>query len=235
MPNSSSAAGLELAAPVPLPEAVYRELRTAILNGVYRPGQILRQEELAQQLGVSRAPLREALPRLEAEGIVVLRPRRGYSVVSLKADEITEIFELRGLIEEKATFIATQKRTAEDIARVRDLRERMRRADVGTPAGLGQWFELHYEFHDCLLAPSGRRHFRRMVESLRAVVEPYLRVEIGLTGDVRQAEEEHDGLVDAFAAGDAARMALLTAEHVRHTADRLLRGLADGAAGARTA
>ena len=73
-----------------LPEVVYRQLREAILNGLYRPAQVLRQEELAARLGVSRAPLREALPRLEADGLVVSSPRRGYSVRSLEPEEIAD-------------------------------------------------------------------------------------------------------------------------------------------------
>ena len=66
-----------------LPTMVYNKVREAILNGVFGPGQMLRQDEVASKLGVSRSPLREALPRLEADGIVVLHPRRGYAVASL--------------------------------------------------------------------------------------------------------------------------------------------------------
>jgi len=212
---------------VSLPETVYREVRRAILNGVLQPGQILRQEELARRFGVSRAPLREALPRLEAEGIVVLHPRRGYSVVSLDPDEIEEIFELRTIIEERAAYLAASRRTADDVARLTDLLERMTSIIPADPADIAHWSELNFEFHDCLFAASGKRHFRRLVGSLRAAVEPYIRVEVHMTGELDEAQEEHAQLVEAFAAGDAPRVASLTRAHCEHTARRLLQGLAD--------
>src|ERR1700737_928702 len=71
-----------------------------ILSGAFPPGLVLRQEELSRRFGASRVPLREAMPRLEVEGLVVLRPRRGYAVRSLERSEIREIFELRAVVEE---------------------------------------------------------------------------------------------------------------------------------------
>lgn len=226
--QSTETIELQPAERIPLPETVYRQLKRAIANGVFRPGEMLRQEDLAQRLGVSRAPLREALPRLEAEGIVVLNPRRGYSVVSLDPEEIREIFELRALIEEKTVHTATRLRTDEDISRLLELTDRMDTLP-GRQGGLGAWFEMHARFHDALIAPSGRRHFVRAVTGLRAVVEPYIRVEIGFTGDVAQAQKEHRLLAKAFAAGDADTVARLTREHIEHTAKRLLSGLAASA------
>ncbi len=222
--QSTEMIDLQPAQRLPLPETVYRQLKRAIVNGVFRPGEILRQEDLAQRLGVSRAPLREALPRLEAEGIVLLSPRRGYSVVSLDPQEIREIFELRALIEEKTVHVATRLRSEADVARLTELVSAMD-AVPDSEGGLVSWFEMHARFHDALVEPSGRRHFVRAVTGLRAVVEPYIRVEVGLTGDVAQAQQEHRIIAAAFAAGDADRVARLTHQHIEHTAQRLLSGL----------
>src|SRR5690348_17564342 len=79
----------------PLPEIIYRQLRMDILGGKFKPGQVLRQEELARMFNASRVPLREAMSRLHADGLVVQRPRRGYAVTMLEAHEIVEVFELR--------------------------------------------------------------------------------------------------------------------------------------------
>src|SRR5271168_2238460 len=106
---------------VSLPEAVYRSVRDAILNGVFAPGQMLRQEEVAARLGVSRSPLREALPRLEAEGMVVLHPRRGYAVISLDPTEIAELFDLRILLEAELARHAVERRQPHDVERVRTI------------------------------------------------------------------------------------------------------------------
>src|SRR5690554_787714 len=199
-----------------LPEAVYRRLRAAILNGVYKPGQMLRQEELARSLGVSRAPLREALPRLEAEGVVVQLPRRGYAVVSLVADEIREIFDLRTLIEVQAASIATSKRGPEDVAKAKEILKRMDTLDVMDSEQRITWFTLNSAFHETLLTPSGRRHFLRAIANLRTAVEPYIRVEIGLTGNVEAANREHKEMVEAYEKQDVERMKQLTRDHIEH-------------------
>jgi DNA-binding GntR family transcriptional regulator len=210
-----------------LPETVYRELRGAIVNGTFQPGQMLRQEQIARKLGVSRAPLREALPRLEADGMVVLHPRRGYSVVGLNASEIKEIFDLRALVEQEAARAAGKMRNEADVSRVRALQEELlKEVDVSKPAEITRWFEIHTKFHESLLAPSQLRHFMRMAASLRTIVEPYIRVEIVLTGGLSQSQEEHFGLCNAFAKGDGDLLALLTRQHCDHTAARLLEGLA---------
>ncbi len=215
------------AGPASLPETIYRELRGAIVSGTFQPGQMLRQEEIARKLGVSRAPLREALPRLEAEGLVILHPRRGYSVVALDDKEIKEIFDLRALVEQEAAKVAGNSRNEDDIAHVRSLQEQLlEEVDVSKPVEVARWFEIHSKFHESLLAPSQLRHFMRMAASLRAIVQPYIRVEIMLTRGLKQSQEEHLGLCDAFAKGDGELLALLIRQHCEHTATRLLEGLA---------
>jgi DNA-binding GntR family transcriptional regulator len=210
-----------------LPERVHYQLREQILNGLFRPGEMLRQEEIAQQLGVSRAPLREALPRLEAEGLIVLYPRRGYAVVSLDPDEISEIFDLRMLLEQGAAAVAARRRTAEDVAKARSIRREMASIDIKDVSKLTLWFDLHSKFHQTLFRPSGLKHYARLIANLRTIVEPYIRVETFLTGGLEEAEAEHDQLLDAFADGNSKSFTKLTGDHVRHTATRLLARLGE--------
>jgi DNA-binding GntR family transcriptional regulator len=209
-----------------LPEAVYQQLRTAILSGVFRPGQSLRQEDVAAQLGVSRGPLREALPKLEAEGMIVSLPHRGYTVVSLALEEIAEIFELRAMLEASLAGLAAKARDEQTLQKLRELDAAMRALTSATePAARLPWFDLNYEFHTTLLACAGRKHHLRILELVRARAEPYVRMETNLTGNLDEAHAEHCGLLEAFAAGDAERLAWLTRVHVQHTAARLLEAL----------
>src|SRR5580692_8880188 len=138
-----------------LPESIYQSLRDAILNGELRPGQMLRQEELARRLGASRAPLREALPRLEAEGLVVALPRRGYAVVSLDLEDVRELFELRVMTEERFSRVATERRNAQDITRLREIVGTMSGLLRASDTSLPVWFENNMAFHSALLAPAG--------------------------------------------------------------------------------
>lgn len=217
------------ASALPLPEIVYRELRKAILNGVFAPGQMLRQEEVASRLGVSRSPLREALPRLEAEGMVVLQPRRGYAVATLDPDEISEAFDLRWLLETELARRSIAQRTEADIARVYGIISEMSGLSSATEdSDVARWFELNLAFHDALLSPARSTHHMRALENLRGSIESYIRTEVRLTGDLIQAQQEHLQLAQAFVNGDAQAFVALIREHSQHTRDRLIEGLTRG-------
>lgn len=209
-----------------MPEAVYQRLKTAILTGVFRPGQTLRQEDVARQLGVSRGPLREALPKLEAEGMIISKPHRGCTVVSLAPSEIMEIFELRAMLEASLAKAAARKKEPNAVRRLREIASIMRSLQVSTvEADQQRWFDLNYELHDILLAVAGRRHHLRVLEIVRALAEPYIRIEINLTGSFAEAQDEHEGLINAFAAGDCESLEKLTREHVQRTAQRIIEAI----------
>ncbi|WP_397474714.1 GntR family transcriptional regulator [Pusillimonas sp.] len=209
-----------------LPEVVYRELRKAILNGVFMPGQMLRQDEVAARLGVSRSPLREALPRLEADGILVLHPRRGYAIAELDREEVIEVFDLRILLEVELARRSIARRTEADIANVYSIATNMRRlAEKHDDDALAQWFELHMKFHDALLTPAQCPHHLKALQHSRNMIEGYIRTEIRLTGDVSQAQTEHTELAQAFVLGDQDKFLSLTRLHSEHTRKRLLTGL----------
>ena len=95
-------------------QAAHKWLREMILSGELHAGQALRQEEIARRLGISRLPIREALNRLATEGLVELKPRRGFYVASLNIDEIEDIFEMRAMLEARAGHLATERMTAAD-------------------------------------------------------------------------------------------------------------------------
>ena len=208
-----------------LPEVVQHDIREAIINGVFKPGDVLRQEDLARRLGVSRAPLREALPRLEAEGIVVLHPRRGYSVVSLEPDEIEEVFDLRELLEVRAADLATKRRSEHNVAEVYAILAQMAEVDAKSLSGMARWFDLNWQFHDAIIKASGHGHLAKILSNLRIKLEPYIRVEVAFTGDVNQANEEHRDIAAAYMAGQPEMVAQLVQSHIRHTASRLLNAL----------
>jgi DNA-binding GntR family transcriptional regulator len=208
---------------------VYQKLRDAILNGVFQPGQMLRQDEVAARLGVSRSPLREALPRLEADGIVILHPRRGYAVASLDPKQITEVFDLRCLLETELARRAIPNRTEADIAMVYGIASEMAALAQRTDdASRAKWFDLNMRFHTALLRPADCPHHLRALDHSRNLIESYIRTETRLTGDLTEAQEEHRQLAQSFVIGDAERFITLTREHSEHTRRRLLAGLPRG-------
>lgn len=208
-----------------LPDLVYQSLRAQILRGALKPGQRLRQEELSRELDVSRVPLREAMTRLAADGLVELNPRRGYAVKALKPSEIVEIFELRAVVEEHAAYRAAYARTLDDVAEVERLLKASEAIDLRSEESIEGWSQLNYQFHARIIASAGRDHLARFAGLLRDTVEPYIRVEVNMTGDVEEAQLDHRQLFAAYRDGDAPELARLSREHVEHTAQRLLRGL----------
>ncbi len=210
-----------------LPEIVYRKLRDSIVNGVYPPGSMLRQVEVAETLGVSRNPLREALPRLESEGIVTLFPRRGYAVATLDPSEVQDVFDLRILLETNLVHRAAKLRIRADGERVKKIVNEMATlAAHAESVDRAQWFDMNLQFHDALMDPARRPHHLKALKQSRGALEVYIRTEVRLTGDLRQAQREHAAMAKAFVDGDADHLVELTRRNSEHTRDRLLQGLA---------
>jgi DNA-binding GntR family transcriptional regulator len=201
-----------------------RELRRMIFDGELRASQPLRQEDLALHLGTSRHPVREALGRLSGEGLVVFRPKYGYTVRSLGPDEITEIFEMRMVLEEHAGFVATLKRDAQAIAEVADVLRRMGELKDRKTRNFRLWCTYNREFHARLFAASGRRQLCRTIATLRDSMETYIRVSVPDVG-LDQIHAEHQQIFEAFRAGDAMHVAGLCRQHVRHSAHSLIERL----------
>jgi DNA-binding GntR family transcriptional regulator len=208
--------------PRPLPDIIYQWLRAGILAGQLIPGSEIRQEMLARRFGTSRVPIREALSRLQAEGLITLRPRRGFAVTSLDHDEIVEIFELRTVVEEHAMRIATRERTETDVGEVAALVELMESLDASAPHYLLEWSSTNRLFHTRLIECAHRKRLSEVALNLRDAIEPYIRIEANFTGQVRDANIEHRQIFKAFKKKDAETAARLSREHCESTMRRLL-------------
>jgi DNA-binding GntR family transcriptional regulator len=207
-------------------ENAVKTLRRMIFDGELRANQPLRQDDLAERLGTSRHPVREALGRLSGEGLVTFRSRRGYVVTSLDPEEINEIFEMRAVLEEHAGYFAASNRTAEDIEAASDLLKKMRTITQPTPQKMRIWSGLNRDFHARIFAASGRRHLCRMIGTLRDSVESYIRKSVA-DSSLAEANMAHEEIFESFKDGDALQLARLSRRHVRHSAEALLDRLRD--------
>ena len=209
-----------------LAEIAYQQVKDSILRGELAAGQALGQEELAGRIGTSRVPLREALQRLEAEGLVTLRPRRGYIVTSLDPEEIRDIFDIRMLLEERAGYIATLNASSADIEAVEALLFAMEGMKVRTAADAMLFVERNRAFHMRLYAPSNRPQLCRLMNVLRANVERYIRIGAQIAGNLKRVGFEHQQIFNAFKRRDAQTVGRLCREHCAATGDRLIERLA---------
>ena len=208
-----------------LPDIVHDHLRQRIFAGAAKAGEPLRQENIARALGISRVPVREALKRLEAEGLVAFRPRRGYLVVELDPIEITEIFEIRGLLEKQAGGLAAKQRSDDEVGEIEAILHEMDRMLDPTPENIDAFARINHAFHSRITACSRRPRLCRLLETLGDQVESYIRIDAVSGGRLEVAQREHWDIFKAFRAGDARATARFCAAHREHTLANLLNSL----------
>ena len=211
-------------------------LEDDIVAGRIAPGSVLRQEQLSERFGVSRTPIREALRRLAALGLVSFVPNRGVRVRTLSREELREAFLVRAELESLATELATPRMTPDDLARLDEaesrfgtltleLRAKARSGVEDNPLAI-EWMKANYAFHDVIYQAAGSPYVERLAKSAR-------RTFVGQITWVARAEldelyarndEQHRAIREAIAAGSASGARVLAREHVLHSW-RLLEGI----------
>jgi DNA-binding GntR family transcriptional regulator len=213
----------ELLQVVSVPERVYEILRERILAGEFEGGTRLHQENLSAQLGVSRTPVREAITRLAADGLVEVLPNRGARVAGVTLGDIRAAFEARLGIEPFAAGLAAERRSAPGLKRLRAAIAEQRRAR--TPRAT---YGAIREFHLAIIEAAGNPHLLRFAESLwsgRIGLHVYLRQ---LSPDMLSGDlAEHEQILAAIETGDGETAQRLAREHIAHSLDRLLQ-VSDG-------
>lgn len=207
---------------------VLAQVRQLIAVGELVAGQPLRQDVLAERLGVSRVPLREALTTLETEGQLEYEPHRGYRVARLSLADLLEVYRLRQLLETEAVRAAVEeaveRRGAAPGADPILHALRAAAADVEAASAAGDLLamtESNRRFHFVLISAARMPRLERILRTLWDATETYRYVYYGNESNRHRVETEHAEIVDAFAARDAARLIRLLDEHRGHATDTL--------------
>jgi DNA-binding GntR family transcriptional regulator len=202
-----------------LSQRAHAYLRNEILSNRLPPGTELQEQALSQRLGVSRGPIREALGRLAAEGLVSVRPRRGAVVHSLSTEEFLEAYQVREALEALAVRLAVPLLDRELLTELEKLTETM--AEHAKAGRVTEFFEANAHFHETFIEHSGnaklQEMYRRLVEEMRR----HWRRSLVLRGDLRRSVAEHRAVLRAARQGDADKAASLMAEHIRVPQARL--------------
>lgn len=205
-------------------EAVLYELRRRIVAGEIAPGSQILQDALAEELGVSRVPVREALRTLEGEGQVSYEPHRGYFVVELNLDELVEIYRLRDLLEPEATAKAFPNITDEDIDRMAASMEEMVKAiEVGDNAMMTT---ANRRFHFAIFAPCRMPRLIRILEQLWNASDIYRAVYFFEFDRKNLMHREHVKIFEALKRRDLNTLLDLLHQHRTHAIPALKRSLA---------
>jgi DNA-binding GntR family transcriptional regulator len=169
---------------------------------------------IAQALGISRTPVREAIRQLDAEGFVAIRPHRGAVVTSFTPEEVLELFEMRAVLEGLQARLAVPLLGDEAFEDLQRLKARMDRVRDDPKL----WIERHYELHEYLGRMSGRPRLSAQISHLRAAVQPYLRIYLSVYGLTEMPGFEHETIIEAAKGADAERAEETMRNHVMSAA-----------------
>ncbi|MFQ5409150.1 MAG: GntR family transcriptional regulator [Anaerolineales bacterium] len=196
-----------------LNERVYQLLREDILSNRLPPGAPLHEEVVAAGFGVSRGPVREALRRLDAEGLVNLVPRRVAVVSSFSREEFLDAYRVREALEVLAVRLATARLNATDISALEQLHEQM----VASAAAedMDGFFSANMAFHALIADRSGNEKLREFYHPLVNQMRRYRVSSVSLRGGLQRSCDEHRRVLDAIRAGAADEAARLLSEHIR--------------------
>jgi len=207
-------------------ERVYKHLRQQILNDELPPGTELSEVELSRELAVSRGPIREAMGRLAAEGLVTVRPRRGAEVRSLTPRELIDAYQVREALEVLAVRLAVPRITESDLARLDKLVDSM--ADFARQDRVAEFFATNVAFHELLCELSGNEKLQEVHHRLGGEISRFQARTLALRGSLDGSVTEHRAILAAIRLKDADKACELTAAHVRVPAQRLQESLAAG-------
>jgi DNA-binding GntR family transcriptional regulator len=203
-----------LEAPRSLAEDAADRIREQILDGGFKQGEHLVEAKIAEQLNISRGPVREAFKLLRAEGLLKEEPRRGTFVVSLTAHDVREIYGLRAALEGRAGRMIARSQDPTVLARLRALADEIDRAVDAGDAVAASRADLAFHEGLCELCGNSRIHevFMRYVPTLRGL----LRLDEHVVRSLDEISRQHRPLVEAIEAGDEETAARLLNEHAEH-------------------
>jgi DNA-binding GntR family transcriptional regulator len=194
------------------PDLVRDGLREAILAGAYNEGQQLKQDELAEQFGTSRIPVREALRQLETEGLIEIQTNKGAIVKGLSTDDVLEMLDIRIALECRALKLAIPNMAIEDL----DLAEAIL-TEYDETADPSAWGELNWRFHWTLYCPCNRPRLLSMIEANYGHVSRFTRRQVSLATGKAKPQQEHNTLLRLCRDGEINNAVVLLEKHIEQT------------------
>jgi len=186
----------------PLRERIADRLRSDIVKGVYADGERLVEPKLAEMLGISRTPIREALRQLENEGFVEIVPRKGAVVKKLTLKDIDDLYAIKANLEGLAARQATENISEKDIEKLKSINEKFYRISSGKTNIIEEYLKYNLDFHNMFIVLS-KNH--KLIEILKGLDKNFQRLKSILVSKSDRAEEarkEHEEIIKAFATKD---------------------------------
>jgi len=193
-------------------QSAYAQLKRMILDSQLTEGSPIRQDEIAAQLGISKIPVREALMRLQSEGLVKFTPNVGATVATLTVMDYIEMLDMRLALECRALELAVPNMSSVDVAHARKLLSAYHSAITNE-----EWSDLNVQFHDILYAPSNRPRLLATIRSVQEQMGRLLRLRVTMAAQHERAHDEHVKLLEACERGDAREAVRVLRKHIEQT------------------
>ena len=201
---------------LPLRDVVFNTLRKAILRGELKPGELLMEIQLANKLGVSRTPIREAIRKLELEGLVLMIPRKGAEVAQITEKNMQDVLEVRKALEELSVQLACERITPEQVEEMKmaaeDFRKVLKSGDVTKIA------EADVKFHDIIFAATNNQRLITLLNNLREQMYRFRVEYLKQKECYPQLLEEHDKLIALISGGEVEEACELMGCHIDNQA-----------------
>lgn len=201
-------------------DIVLKYIRDSISDGSLHEGEPIRQDDVARLFNISKIPVREALKRLEAEGLVEFKRHKGAIVTPVSEPEIAQIFETRAILESNAIRLSVPMMTPATFRQAQDYCDGFARETDGA-----RWSELNWRFHSCLYLDAQRPFLVSTIRSINDRLERYLRMQLSLSHGQGVADREHRAILAACVAGDADLASDLLYRHIMGACASLLHHL----------
>lgn len=203
-------------------DQVANRLRDMLLTGEIEPGQRLRLRDLEEWFGVSHIPIREALRRLESEGLVENKPQRGAVATLLSVDQLGEVYDVRRLLEPALVERAVRSATDADIETIRKVLARLEEAE--SERDVEAFYDAHHEFHWQILRAGASDLLEQILNQLWRTSERFIRLSVSaFPTNVRAAHEQHHKMTELFESRDGNSARALLEDHLHLTENAIRR------------
>ncbi len=199
---------------LPLRDVVFNTLRSAILKGELEPGERLMEIALANKLGVSRTPIREAIRKLELEGLVIMIPRKGAEVARITEKDLRDVLEVRASLEKLAAELACERITAEEIDQFKEKARIFRKAIADKTIEITVLAQKDVDFHDVIFGATKNARLIQLLNNLREQMYRYRLEFLKDRNTHEQLADNHDAIMDAIIRRDKIKAAELVEKHI---------------------
>ncbi|MCT4593287.1 MAG: GntR family transcriptional regulator [Anaeromicrobium sp.] len=212
--------GLQLENYRPLRDVVFDHLRNSILNGELKPGERLMEVQLAGQLGVSRTPVREAIRKLELEGLVVMIARKGAYVADLSVKDILDVIEVRSVLEGLAASLAADRMSGEDVSELKEISNKFKACfEEENADGM---IEQDRKFHECILKSTRNSKLIQINQGLQEQIHRFRIIYFSEYSQAKDLLEEHEEILNAIIRRDPIKAKEIAATHVENIGNSIV-------------